>query len=176
MQYKVLESNGVEIENIDGGAFNNFTAGGESGIVVGVLDECSLLAQGTSVIMNTGLLLVKGIRIKVVSPITFYVVGNPASDAIYHIVAKVELSSNNTIGVTISSKQRSTLTKQDLYKTNSGIYELEIATFTHYANGSVGGVERTCKILNNKLSNIKTEEWTFTLEDGSTVTKKVVVM
>ena len=33
MSYKILEQNGVDNENIDGGAFNNFSAGGRDCIM-----------------------------------------------------------------------------------------------------------------------------------------------
>lgn len=152
MSYKVLESNGVENENIDGGAFNNFTAGGESGIISGVLDECNIFIQGTSIIMNTGLLLVNGIRIKVESPLTFSLVGKPSVNTLYHIVAKVELKTNNQIQCVIVSRQRTSLTQQNLYKSNSGTHELEIVTFTQFTNGTIGNLVKVAKILENKGS------------------------
>ena len=40
--YKILERNGVDNENIDGAAFNNFAAGERDGIVAGVLSQCSI--------------------------------------------------------------------------------------------------------------------------------------
>ena len=51
MQYKILESLGVEIENIDDAAFNNFLVSSESGIVKGVLDECKVVDLFGSVIL-----------------------------------------------------------------------------------------------------------------------------
>lgn len=46
MSYKILEQNGIDIENIDGAAFNNFAAGGRDGIMAGVLSECALVVTG----------------------------------------------------------------------------------------------------------------------------------
>ena len=38
--YKILEQNGVEIENIDGAVMNSVAAQGMDGVVGGVLNEC----------------------------------------------------------------------------------------------------------------------------------------
>ena len=65
--YKILEQNGVENENIDGGAFNNFAAGGRDGIIAGVLTECALAATGNSISISSGLLIICGIRVKITS-------------------------------------------------------------------------------------------------------------
>ena len=50
MSYKVLEQNGVEIENADGGVMNRLAVSGRDGIVKGVGKECELKILGNSIL------------------------------------------------------------------------------------------------------------------------------
>jgi hypothetical protein len=97
MKYKILESNGVEIENIDGGAFNNFCADGKSGIISEVLDECKIVAQGNVITVGSGELLIKGVRVKIEESTDFTLSGSPAVETHYYIVSKIVLNSDGSI-------------------------------------------------------------------------------
>ena len=69
MEYKILESNGVEIDNLDGAAFNNFAAGGQDGILEGVGNECAVYQpSNNSISIMTGVLVLSGFRIKITDP------------------------------------------------------------------------------------------------------------
>jgi hypothetical protein len=150
MYFKILESNGVENKNTDGGAFNNFTAGGESGVVSNVLDECIITASGNTLTVATGLLLISGIRVKLTTPATISLQGTPAMMTNYLLVAKVELLQDETIKFVIDARTNQTLIKDNLYKQDKGIYEIELARFTHNTNGSISNLVRTVKILTGK--------------------------
>ena len=69
MEYKILERNGDENENVDGAAFNNFCADGRNLIFKGVLNECNFVKNETNAIkIDTGELIIQGFRIKIVKP------------------------------------------------------------------------------------------------------------
>ena len=158
MNYKILESNSVEIENIDGGAFNNFCANGESGIVAGVLDECQVVSTGNVLTVGAGLLLIKGIRVKLLSSTDFSVSGTPASDTSYKVVAKVVLSTDKSVSFNLYLSTASSLTQEDLYKNNSGTYEIEIASFVHSSTGAITKLRKTAMLAfsKNHISIVQT--------------------
>ena len=152
MQYKILEANGIENENIDGGAFNNFTAGGKSGVIAEVLDECKLSSTGNTVIVSTGLLLIKGIRVKLEESVCLLLSGNPAVDTNYYIVAKVVLSADTSVLFDTYLTTKGTRTQENLYKYNNGTYELELGRFIHTTNGEIKDLQRTVEIITNQSS------------------------
>lgn len=147
MDYKILEKIGIETENVDGGAFNNFTAGGESGIIEGVLNECKVVNVGNTLTISSGLLLLSGIRIKLISSKDFSIVGTPAVTTNYHLVAKVVLASDKNVDFDIFVRTEQALIKDNLYEKESGTYELEIAKFIHNTNGNIENLKQTCKVL-----------------------------
>lgn len=147
MNYKILESNGIENENIDGGAFNNFTAGGKSGIVLDVFNECAIFSQGNVVTVSSGLLLIKGIRVKLEESVDFSLSGNAGVDTSYYIVAKVVLGTDQSVLFDLFLTTEQIRTQENLYKNNSGTYELEIARFIHSTDGSIKNLRRTAQII-----------------------------
>ena len=147
MNYKILESNSVDIEVVDGGAFNNFTAGGKSGIIAEVFDECNLISQSNIVTISSGLLLLKGIRVKLLESADFSLSGNAGVDTTYYIVAKVILSNDGVVTFSLFLTTEQARTKENLYKNNSGVYELEIGRFIHSTDGSIKNLRRTAQII-----------------------------
>ena len=101
MAYKILESNAVDIENVDGGAFNNFTAGGKSGVIAGVLNECKVIASNSIVTVDTGLFLISGIRIKLIDAYSFTLSGTPIVDTRYHLVAKIVIDADRNVSFSL---------------------------------------------------------------------------
>ena len=140
MKYKILEANGIEIENIDGGAFNNFSAGGKSGIISGILNECKITTMSNVLTLDKGELLVKGVRIKITEPVDFSLTGVPAIQTNYHLVARVVLSEDRSITFEIIVRPISTLQQDDLYVADKGTFELEICRFIHSTNGSIENI------------------------------------
>lgn len=130
MEYKILESPGIEIDHIDGAAFNNFTAGDQSGILKGVLDECiPVLVDSETVMVSAGELLIKGFRVKIISPYTITKQSN-LYDTVYYIVAKLVVSSSRDVVFNIEARENSDLVKDDLFTKGFGTYEIEICRFT----------------------------------------------
>ena len=136
---KILENNGIKIENIDGAAFNEFLAG-KDGVVKGVLDECIVYKANSNMLkMGTGLILVHGVRIKMLEETSLNIPSNsfPATPIRYRYILTLELKSDKSFDVSFKSEEFSNreLIKEDLYKTNQGKYELELFRYTIDANG-----------------------------------------
>ena len=116
MSYKILEKNGVEIENTDGGAFNNFAAGGRDGIVGGVLSECALTTAGSAVGISPGLMILHGIRIKVTAIETLAISSVPLNPTSYQIIAQVTLASNGDVDFSFFIRTPQPLVQNALYQ------------------------------------------------------------
>ena len=165
MEYKILESNGVEISNVDGAAFNNFSAGGQNGALAGVLNECAatLLAADT-VQIATGELLIQGFRVKITSPYTITKPSN-LTDINYYLVACIVLSATGGVTFTIEARQADTLTQNNLFKTGSGTYEIELCRFVVGSSG-ITGLSQTLQVISG--GGTTTPEWdgSYTITGG----------
>lgn len=147
MSYKILEQNGVDNQNIDGGAFNNFAAGGRDGIVGGVLAECSLTAAGSAIGISPGLLILHGIRIKVTGLETLAISSVPLNPTSYQIVAQVTLASNGDVDFSFFIRTPQPLVQNPLYQNDAGTYQAELASFTHNPDGTISNLTKTLDIL-----------------------------
>lgn len=163
MEYKILEKNGVENENVDGAEFNNFCAGDRDGIVEGVLNECKvILPSSNSIEISTGEIIIKGFRLKITSPYNYSFVANAGVDTKYHIVAVLNLNANRDVSINILCKTETPLIKDDIFKNEFGVYELEIVKFTHTKNG-IENVVEMLDIINGggssgfDIGNVETE-------------------
>lgn len=143
MSYKILEKNGVDNENIDGGAFNNFAAGGRDGIVGGVLAECALTAAGSAIGISPGLIILHGIRIKVTGIETLALSSVPLNPTSYQIVAQVTLASNGDVDFSFFIRTPQPLVQNALYQNGEGTYQAELASFTHNPDGTISDLIRT---------------------------------
>lgn len=140
--FKILEQNGIENENIDGGAFNNFAAGNRDGVLGGVLSECAFAAEGNTVSIGTGVLIIHGIRVKIEATETIALSSFPNTDTRYQIVARINLE-NKTPSFSLDVRSPSTVIQDELYQSNNGIYEVEIGRFTHSREGRIIELIRT---------------------------------
>lgn len=140
--FKILEQNGIDNENIDSGAFNNFAAGNRDGVMGGVLSECSLAAEGNTVSIGTGVLIIHGIRVKIEATETIALSSFPNTDTRYQIVARINLE-NKTPSFSLDVRSPSTVIQDELYQSNNGIYEAEIGRFTHSREGRIIELTRT---------------------------------
>lgn len=131
MGYKILEQNGVDNENIDGGAFNNFSAGNRDGIIGGVLSECAVTATGNSIGISPGELIIHGIRVKLISVETLTLASAPAEPIRYQIIAQIELKANKSIAFSLFVQEVADLIQEELYASDLGTYQVEVARFTH---------------------------------------------
>lgn len=152
MSYKVLEQNGVDNENIDGGAFNHFAAGGRDGIIKGVLSECALTTVGNGVGIAPGLIVICGIRVKIIETEALFLSGTPMTATRYQIVVQASLQSNRNLSVSFLLRPVSALRQDALYAAEQGVYEAEIGRFTHLTSGTIEDMVRTLDIISGGTS------------------------
>ena len=147
MSYKILEQNGIDNENVDGGAFNNFAAGGRDGIVGGVLSECALTAAGSAIGVSPGLIILHGIRVKVTGIETLSLSSVPLRPTSYQIVAQVTLASNGDVDFSFFIRTPQPLVQNSLYQNSAGTYQAELASFTHNPDGTISDLMKTLDVI-----------------------------
>ena len=163
--YKILEQNGIDNENIDGGAFNNFAASGRDGIVGGVLSECTITATGSVVAIAPGLLMIHGIRVKIEEIETIAIMSVPLRPTSYQLVGQVTVSSKNDVEFSLFIRSPQELAQSNFYTSGEGTYQVELASFVHNPDGSISDLVRTVDIIyggagggtNIEVGNVVTE-------------------
>ena len=168
MDYKILEANGVDNENVDGAALNHMSSRGESGIVPGVLNECSVYTSGSSsVIVDTGELIIHGFRVKIISP---YSVQRSASASVitHQVFARITLETDRSVQFTMDCRVASALTKEPILSVDHGVYEIEIARFSTSLSG-ITDLRKTANVVG--LSG-----YTLTDEDKNDISQRVLNM
>lgn len=181
MSYKILEQNGIDNENIDGGAFNRFAAGGRDGIVQGVLSECSLIAEGNGISIQTGLIFICGIRVKITSAETLFVSSVPINPTQYQIVAQITLDDNRDVRFELFLRSPESLRQDALYRAGHGVYQVEIGSFVHNPDGTLTNIVKTLDVIcgggagggNFEVGEIKTETLDAGLEAEFDVTQRI---
>ena len=147
MSYKILEQNGIDNENVDGGAFNNFASGGRDGIVGGVLSECAVTAAGSAIGVSPGLIILHGIRVKVTGIETLSLSSVPLRPTSYQIVAQVTLASNGDVDFSFFIRTPQPLVQNSLYQNSAGTYQAELASFTHNPDGTISDLMKTLDVI-----------------------------
>lgn len=137
MVVKVLEQLGVDNENIDGAAFNLFSAGGRDGIMKGVLNECAVsLPSSVSIRVETGELMLHGFRVKITTAYDETYSALPSVTEEICVVGSIHLDSDRSVSFSIGLYPNGyVLTKDNLFKTESGLYETVIATLVASPEG-----------------------------------------
>lgn len=148
MSYKILEQNGIDNENIDGGAFNNFAAGNRDGVLKGVLEECFLVAEGNSISIGTGVIILQGIRVKITDPEIISVSSVPSEPVRYQIVAQLVMEEGD-LSCSFFVRIPTELIKDNFYNSGkgNGIYQQELGRVTHGTNGDLTDIQRTLDII-----------------------------
>lgn len=181
MSYKVLEQNGIDNENIDGGAFNRFAAGGRDGIVQGVLSECSLIVEGNGVSIQAGLIFICGIRVKITSAETLFVSSVPINPMQYQIVAQITLDDNRDVRFELFLRSPESLRQDALYRAGHGVYQVEIGSFVHNPDGTLTNIVKTLDVIcgggagggNFEVGEINSETLDAGLEAEFDVTQRI---
>lgn len=136
---KVLNSINSEISNIDDAFLYKTVFGGKSGILAGRLNDCNIFQSSSNILtIDTGELLIYGVRVLIDEPIHFTLLSTPVETIEYELIIEVQLLANKSILSDIRYQIPNNLVKESLYKKNTGIYQLKLAKFTHLPDGSIG--------------------------------------
>lgn len=147
MAYKILEQNGIDNENIDGAAFNNFSAGNRDGIIKDVLNECALSSTGNIISVAAGEMILHGFRVKITAPETLSAASAPAARTEYQIVAQVTLSDNHAVAFTLFFQLPQALIQNPMFDTDLGTYQAELGRFYQETDGVISGLRRTLPVI-----------------------------
>lgn len=147
MAYKILEQNGIDNENTDGAAFNNFSAGNRDGIIKDVLNECELSSTGNIISVAAGEIILHGFRVKITAAETLSVASAPAVRTEYQIVAQVMLSDNHAVAFTLFFQLPQTLVQNPMFDTDLGTYQAELGRFYQETDGTISGLRRTLPVI-----------------------------
>jgi hypothetical protein len=147
MSYKILENENIEIENIDGAAFNNFAAGNKDGVIVGFLNECALFATGNVISVSTGCLLLHGIRVKITEAESVTLSSSPSVNTRYQLVAQIIMNEAKEISFSLFARTIEPLVKHNLFVDGLGTYQIEIGQFVHTTEGDITQVVKTANTL-----------------------------
>lgn len=136
MSYKILESIGVENENIDGASLNYLIASGKDLILKGVLNECSVaIYTATSISIDTGVLMIQGFRVKIESPIILST-ALTAESVSRQVVAKLIVGADRSVSFEVTLRDYSDiLIQENIMSLESGVYEVVLATFKTSVSG-----------------------------------------
>jgi len=147
MPYKILEQNGIDNENVDGAALNRFVAGGRDGIIKGVLSECALSGAGNGVGIAPGLILMCGIRVKIIDMETLFLSSAPLTAMQWQIIVRATLQRDRKVSVNFLLRAPGELRQDALYATESGVYEVKLGSFVHNPDGSISNLIRTLDVI-----------------------------
>ena len=157
---RILTQNGIDNTNVDGGRFHNFAAGGRSGVVKGTYNECDFFtSSANSITVDSGELLLCGHRIVDNEQVTIEVSNAPATPQQYSLIAEIVISEGGEVAFEYRVQLPQSLVQENLYKTDTGKYQLEIGTFVISSGGGVTDVTKTAPLLNLDLSKFASVEY-----------------
>lgn len=166
MAYKILEQEAVDITHIDGAILNNHFAGGKSGIVSGYANECALASEGNTVIVSTGLLLLNGVRVKITEVESVVLSSTPTQDTTYQLIAQLTIDSNQAPSFEFIARTPQALIKNPIGQDGGvGVYQLELARFTHATDGTIKNIVRTANVLYG-ATNVDLNEIRASVQDA----------
>lgn len=162
---KILEQNGIDIENVDGAAFNNVCMNGKSGILPGVLGQCTMSAASSNVLsVGSGELIISGFRVKLTESTVFTFSVSPESDVQYYLIATIRVSASHEVSFEFTYSTDPTVVQDSIFETEQGIYQVQFGKFMHRSDGTIDSVERLLSVLDdlNNLSVLKIGNTTVT--------------
>ena len=154
MFYRILTKNGVDNTNIDGARNYNFNAGRRSGIVKGALNQGNFFVSssgsnvGNTVILDTCELRLCGHRV-VIDEATYWSFHDlPQTPQRYSLIAQVIVDNSENVTFDLFLQSADTpLIQDNLDKTGTGTYQLEIGRYTQQTDGTITDVVRTADLI-----------------------------
>ena len=150
MKSKVLEAIGVENENVDGAALNNAIFGGKNGIMKGILNDCRVYEYAGKIHISTGVIVVQGFRVKIMEEWSSSISSIPIIDTKYHVIVRIRLfSGTHAVSSEIILREKKDLVQDNLFATESGVHEEEIATCTQSTEGKLIDIVQTAGFVSS---------------------------
>ena len=154
MSYRILTKNGVDNTNIDGARNYNFNAGRRSGIVKGALNQGNFFVSssgsnvGHTVILDTCEIRLCGHRV-VIDEATYWSFHDlPQTPQRYSLIAQVIVDNSENVTFDLFLQSVDTpLIQDNLDKTGTGTYQLEIGRYTQQTDGTITDVVRTADLI-----------------------------
>lgn len=145
---KILTNNAVENTNINGAAFNRFTAGNRDGYVVNVLNSGAMVHTTNTITLSSGELLICGHQIWIEDSKDWTFNNLPSNPINYQIIAQVVVSDSGVVKFSFVVQETQDLVQDELFKTASGngTYQVEIARFVLGSDG-ISEFKRTVKSI-----------------------------
>lgn len=160
MKYSILETLGVEIDNIDGAIINKIASNNQNGKVAGYLKNLDIVPALNSITIKTGLLIIQGIRIRVDEDNIYTLAGIPDVETNYQLVVAVyRIPSLNRITAEFIIRTPTVLTQNSLFDSSMPVhekrtYEIELATFTHDTSGNITNFVLTCPTIDSQVLDV----------------------
>lgn len=145
---KILTNNAVENTNINGAAFNRFTAGNRDGYVVNVLNSGAMVHTTNTITLSSGELLICGHQIWIEDSKDWAFNNLPSNPINYQIIAQIVVSDSGVVEFSFVVQETQDLVQDELFKTASGngTYQVEIARFVLGSDG-ISEFKRTVKSI-----------------------------
>lgn len=145
---KILTNNAVENTNINGAAFNRFTAGNRDGYVINVLNSGAMVHTTSTITLSSGELLICGHQIWIEDSKDWTFNNLPSNPINYQIIAQVVVSDSGVVEFSFVVQETQDLVQDELFKTASGngTYQVEIARFVLGSDG-ISEFKRTVKSI-----------------------------
>jgi hypothetical protein len=166
MAYQILEKESIDITHIDQAVLHNFIANNQSGIIGGYANECSLTSMGNTLIMSTGMLLINGVRVKISEVESVVLSSTPTQDTTYQLIAQLTIDSNQAPSFEFIARTPQALIKNPIGQDGGvGVYQLELARFTHATDGTIKNIVRTANVLYG-ATNVDLNEIRASVQDA----------
>ena len=160
MKYSILETLGVEIDNIDGAIINKIASNNQNGRVAGYLGNLDIVPALNSITIKTGLLIIQGVRIRVDEDNIYTLTGIPDTATNYQLVVAVYWTPSTKIMTAEFILRTPTALRQDpLFNLNmpeylKRTYEIELATCTHDTSGNITNFVLTCPTIDSQVVDV----------------------
>lgn len=155
---KILESNKVLQSVFSGMAINYLNTEYQNGYIRDIYNECKVVMNSSnSITVSTGMIVVEGIRLLFDEAETFNITSFPDSSLLHHLVLKVTATTEGENTAEIINRINEPLRQDEILKTGSGVYELELASYLLSPNGISNFAQTLLPIIltNEELQSFK---------------------
>lgn len=152
MGYKILENDGTIITNLDGAAFNFAAMGYQDGIIKNRFNELRLLADGNSIIIDTGEIIMSGVRVIIDEMETITLSSTPQTNIQEYLIAQISVNEGQVIFYFYTSQSNEVI-KENIFNLAEANYAVKLASFIHTSNNEIIHLKRELDFIESKGIN-----------------------